>query len=316
MSPQLPIIDYARHPAYGGMLEPDEALGRQALAVLEPLIEEQQALEAERREAFGYRYGGAGPLGQALAQAGLLRFHLPAPLMDPIGAAAAPLVAQITERLDGIEACGEAARFQDQAQPVDRDAHAGLWAALIAALRETGAFTLAAGFFGAPKSKLQSAQVLISRPRSGQAGGAWDRAAAEGLHIDSSGRCILKAVLYLDDVGPGQGPFGLVPGSHRWEAGGLGRVYRRAFDRSSLVGRGAKQRRAFISLPEAMQLKAEFGGDLLPDDPQTGALLESEASSIGPRGLLSLFDPEAIHRGGHAREAERRAILLTIPARW
>jgi hypothetical protein len=310
---RLPLIDYARHPDYGGMFEPDEALGRQAMSVLEPLIEDQRKLEAERRDTFGYRFTGDGPVGRQLADDGLVRFQVADRLMAPVCAASAPLLEEITERLDAMKAAGETVLFKDQAQQIDPEGHGELWAALHDALHDVDAFVLTTRFFGSKKSKLQSAQVLVSRPRPKDGESV---AATEGLHIDSSGRCILKAVLYLDDVGPDQGPFGLVPGSHQWEAGDVSRVYRRAFDRSGLVGRGGKKRRQFMSLPREMQVKAEFGGDLLPGEPQARELLARESVSVGPRGMLSLFDPEAIHRGGQAREGERHAILLTLRTRY
>jgi hypothetical protein len=72
----------------------------------------------------------------------------------------------------------------------------------------------------------------------------------------------------------------------------------------------------FISLPTEMQVKAEFGGDLLPGSPECRRLVELECVSLGPRGMLSLFDPEAIHRGGQARAGERHALLITIRSRW
>src|SRR5215472_14707314 len=98
------------------MFEPDEALGRQAMSVLEPLIEDQRVLEAERRDTFGYRFSGEGPVGRRLADDGLARFQIEDRLMDPVCAAAAPLLAQITARLDAMKAAGESVLFKDQAQ--------------------------------------------------------------------------------------------------------------------------------------------------------------------------------------------------------
>ena len=317
MSPRLPIIDYSRHPAYGGMFEPDDDLRGRALSVLTPLVDQQLQVDALKRETFGYRYGGEGAHGRELAETGLLRFQLTQPMIDPIGQASAPVVAEVRTRLDRMRAAGETVHFPHRSQPIDPVAYAELWRALHAALSRIDAFGLTTRFFGTQASKLQSAQILLSPPDLTENPAAENAGPpTEGLHIDSSGRCILKGVLYLDDVGPGQGPFGMIPGSHRWEEGSLGRVYRRAFDRSALVSRGVKQRRLFMSLPTEMQVKAEFGSDLLPESAEGRELIDQEAVSLGPRGLLSLFDPEAIHRGGQARDAERQAILVTLVARW
>ncbi len=51
------------------------------------------------------------------------------------------------------------------------------------------------------------------------------------------------------------------------------------------------------------------------DAPETAALLAEERVMTGPRGQLNLFDPEAIHRGGHARQGERQVFLLSVAAR-
>ncbi len=90
---------------------------------------------------------------------------------------------------------------------------------------------------------------------------------------------------------------------------------RRAFDRSPLVSRSPGQRKAFLSLPEELQVKAEFGGDMPAGAPETAALIAEERVMTGPRGQLNLFDPEAIHRGGHARQGERQVFLLSVAAR-
>ncbi len=137
-----------------------------------------------------------------------------------------------------------------------------------------------------------------------------------GFHIDSNGKCFVKVVLYLSDVGPDQGPFGLARGSHRWAEGSEERIFRRAFDKSDLVVRSAKKRRMFLSLPPQMQVKAEFGGDMLADSPEAKALLDQEIVATGPRGQVNLFDPEGVHRGGNVRQGERRVVLITMGPVW
>ena len=203
--------------------------------------------------------------------------------------------------------------FADRMAKASPDLHAPFWAAVDRAMHEIGAFDLTAAFFSAKGAKLQNMGILISTPQDKESLRLAETPAA-GLHVDSSGKCILKAVLYLSDVTPEQGPFGVVPGSHRWDPGSTERIHRRAFDRSDLKGRSPGSLRTFISLPAHMQVKAEFGADLLPEWEETQALLAAERITLGAPGLITLFDPEAVHRGGLVTAGERCAVLITMSA--
>jgi hypothetical protein len=161
---------------------------------------------------------------------------------------------------------------------------------------------------------------MVNRP--GQAwctdifrGGDFETPPTVGFHIDSVVFSGLKLVLYLNDVDADQGPFGVIPASHLWEPESDGRAIRRAFDRWPYLSRGPNERRALVSLPPELQLKAEFGGDMPPEAPETLDLVAREHVATGPRGQLNAFVPEAIHRGGITRAGERQVMLLSIAAR-
>jgi hypothetical protein len=309
----LPQIDYSRHPGY--QFEPDHELGRRALEQLEPLIARLTEAEAYRAEHFGYRYGSSSEDGRRLVEAGALPFELSEASSRRLLELAEPAIAAVRARMSALKAEGKRANFLDRMEMATVEAHAPLRAAVEEAMREIGAFELTSAFFSARAAKLENAGLLISTPEdkesllrhSGEAPGA-------GLHVDSSGKCLVKAVLYVSDVDAGSGPFGLVQGSHRWDPGCEERIWRRAFDRSELKGRAAGSRRAFISLPRHLQVKAEFGADLLPEWDDTRDLLASELVFLGRPGTGALFDPEAVHRGGLVAEGERRAILVTLSA--
>lgn len=321
MGGSLPEIDYAGHPAYGGMFEPSEALGRRALGMLQPLIEEMMALEADRVARFGYRYSAAEAVGETLVETGTSSIQLPNTTVDRISAHARPIIAEVKARLRETKAAGEPVKYKTALGGVDAAAHPELWRTVDEAMREAGVYAITSAYFGAPAAKLRSLGVLVNQPDQDWANRLFrdlDVAAppTAGFHIDSNGRCFIKGVLYLTDVGPEQGPFGLVTGSHRWDEGSLERVHRRAFDRSDLITRSLKKRRLFVSLPKALQVKAEFGGDMIPGSPEANALLDKEIVQLGPRGQLNLFDPEAIHRGGNVRSGERQVLLITTIAQW
>ncbi len=318
---RLPKIDYAAHPAYGGMFEPHPDFGREALAELQPLIQEAREIEADKRARFGYRHGHSEPVGEALVGDGVAAVQLDRAALDPIGQGSEAVFAAIGRRLDETRAAGDRVKYSTALEGVGSGTHPELWAAVERAMLASGALEVTATYFGAPAAKVRSAGLLLNRPDQDWVARLYRDIEVEspptvGFHIDSNGKCFVKAVLYLNDVGPEQGPFGVVPGSHRWDEGSEDRIFRRAYDKSMLPTRSAKRRRMFLSLPEEMQVKAEFGGDMLPGTPEAEALVRDEFVALGPAGQLNLFDPEAIHRGGNVRSGERRVMLITMGPSW
>ena len=317
----LPRIDYAGHPAYGGMLEPHPDLGREALQELEPLIAEMREVEADRQARFGYRHGHGEAIGAALVRDGVAPVQLSRTSLDPIVQGSGPTFAAIAERLEQTRAAGERVKYSRALEGVSAASHPELWTAVERAMADSGALQITAAYFGAPGAKVRSAGLLLNQPNQDWVVRLYRDIEIEspptvGFHIDSNGKCFVKAVLYLNEVGPEQGPFGVVSGSHRWDEGSDDRIFRRAYDKSMLPTRSAKRRRMFLSLPETMQVKAEFGGDMLADSPEAKALLAEEIVATGPAGQLNLFDPEAIHRGGNVRAGERRVMLITMGPSW
>ena len=313
----LPVIDYARHPDY--QLEPDPGLGRRGMELLEPLIERAREVETRRQATFGYRYGFRDSLGKQLVRDGSVQMQIPDSAMDAISAGAAPLLDTVAGRIGAIRASGRQPSFGERMQAADPVASAPLWLAVEGSLRDLGVHDLLRAYYAAPGSKIRNMAAIISSPEDAEVrfgAGEDGPSPTVGLHVDSSGTCILKLVLYLRDVDEGGGPFGMVPGSHLWGQGGEERIRRRAFDKSPLVSRGHKSRRTFVSLPKELQVKAEFGGDLLPGSEEAADLVARERVTVGGRGRFTLFDPEAIHRGGMALRSERRALLITLGARY
>ena len=90
----------------------------------------------------------------------------------------------------------------------------------------------------------------------------------------------LKAMVYLTDVGEGDGPFSVVPGSHK---------------------KGAELRRSYRSLPYGIRpnrVKLDF-----PED------YEKPVSIHGSAGTLILFDSDIFHSGGDILEGRERKII-------
>ena len=313
---RLPEIDYTSHPAYGEMLAPSPALRDEALEVLRPLIREMANHESQRAAQFGYERGYADEIGRELAHQGYSRVQLGPSAIDSVCDAAQPVIERVRERLIQTRAASQPIKYKTALETISAEGFPDFWREVEIAIRDAGFLAITGAFFGAPSAKLHSVGLLVNHPNQDWANRIYrdldvDAPPTAGFHIDSNGKCLLKAVLYLTNVGPEQGPFGMVPGSHLWGEGSQERIHRRAFDRSDLIVRSAKKRRMFLSLPREMQVKAEFGGDMIAGSPEAVDLLGREIVATGPRGQLNLFDPEAIHRGGNVRQGERRVVLIT-----
>ncbi len=321
MTAPLPKIDYLRHPYYGGMFEPDSELGARAQEVLRPLIEEMARVEQDRVARFGYHYGYEDKVGEDLVLRGVSQVQLPPRLIDRISQAASPVVESMRARISALRQAGKAIRFKTVNHPLSQETDPDLWRSVDDMLRETQTLEVVRAFFGAKSARINSLAMFVNPANQEWASQIFRDLDVEtpptaGFHVDSNGKCYVKGILYLNDIGPEQGPFGIIPESHRWAEGTRDRIHRRAFDRSPLLARNADERRVFISLPEDMQVKAEFGGDMIAGSDESRRMLAEELVSIGPRGLMTLFWPEAIHRGGNVQSGERHALQITLTAQW
>lgn len=130
-------------------------------------------------------------------------------------------------------------------------------------------------------------------------------------HVDTAWG-ITKMIVYLGEVGDGNGPFSYVRGSHRARDGFWGRLVRKANDYAGLSSTRAPMRRLFAALPRVLQRKAAFGPDVRDDHPMAGDLLRAEWRVTSDHGHGILFDPDGVHRGGMVREGQRRVIGVLL----
>jgi hypothetical protein len=131
---------------------------------------------------------------------------------------------------------------------------------------------------------------------------------ARYMHRDASGGDI-KAIFYMSDVGPDNGPFCYVLGSHRTRSSTIADWVEEANDQGPLSATGLASRKHFAALPRALQRKCSFGNDVLPDTDIARRLLGSEWTITSPRGHVVLFDTKGLHRGGLVDQDER--IVMT-----
>lgn len=106
-------------------------------------------------------------------------------------------------------------------------------------------------------------------------------------HRDREDLQILKAFVYLDDVGPGNGPFWYAPGTHH-----LGSV--RGVARSERV-RGVQR----------------------TTDEQMAAVVPADRwlQATGAAGTVVLADTRGYHKGGHAVTGDRRLVMVLFTSR-
>lgn len=131
---------------------------------------------------------------------------------------------------------------------------------------------------------------------------------ARYLHRDASGGDI-KAIIYMSDVGPDNGPFSYVLGSHHTRSGTVGNWIEEANDQGPLSGTNLESRRVFAALPHALQRKCSCGNDVQPGTAIAKRLLDAEWTITAARGHIVLFDTKGFHRGGLVRRDER--IVMT-----
>ena len=145
------------------------------------------------------------------------------------------------------------------------------------------------------------------------------------MHFDAD--CdIVKAMLYLQDVGEKDGPFRFVAGSHAWERPHFATAVQCGFDAASSAEfamtedgldyrmgyyrprfKLAEQRRNLLSLPAALRGSTHFGDDLADGSHLSDMLLEREHIFTGPAGTVVMFDgSRGIHRGGQALKGGAR----------
>ena len=127
-------------------------------------------------------------------------------------------------------------------------------------------------------------------------------------HIDSTVEA-MKVIIYLSrEVTAARGAFRYFPGSHR-AAGPADLAIRKSNDRCGWENVFVPaDRRAFATLPAALQKKANFGNDLI-DPEAAAAVLLCERVLESCDGDMLLFDTDGVHRGAMFDEPGERKIL-------
>lgn len=198
------------------------------------------------------------------------------------------------------------ARFSDNVMALERQDYEAPFAAVDGAFARLGVYDLVDAFCGKP---LRLSRIYAQINDVASTAASWGEIGEDGLprnrgdyiHIDSKFWPPLKVLLYASEVGPDQGPFRYVPGSHRWHDG-FETVVRKTNDQLK------PSLEEFLALPEQFRKHSLICSHLGAVAPGIDPIIAQEVPFLSEAGDLILFDPNLLHRGGFVREGERRML--------
>ena len=338
------LVDYGNHPAYreavlsAGIGETFRALLRFVPAWL--LIKAKRAIRYEmiplhirkapglsgliRKVAAAMRHlfdkrlhprgqaTAAHPIQAMLQHQGCAVVLMPSESLGRVEELSRPLFADLERRRESESGIRE---FESSRYYANREHSAALFSAVEQVLSEAGVFASAERYLG-HRVSLVDVNPQINDPTDDFWKRTFPDLALEQprcayFHRDASGGDI-KAIIYLSDVGPLNGPFSYVLGSHRMQMSVTDDHIAEANDSNGLAGTALQERRLFAALPSRLRQKGTFGNDVLAGSDLETDLLGSMWPITGNRGSIVVFDTKGVHRGGMVVEGERRVITCVI----
>ena len=277
-----------------------DELRRDVLAAFVPAFEERYAQRLNMRQPdLTARIGHGDTMLGALQGDGCALAALSEAGRRRIRDLAAPIATSMHGSLDLIEA----PRFEHGHVRLDAGEHAEIFAAVSDGLEETGVLA-ALSAYSAKRLRLGSLGLQVNTAKETRSKyGELDRRglperATTYLHVDSNDWPSVKVLIYLNDVGPDQGPFRYVAGSHLL-MGPFEAAIRKTNDKLRHTPT------ELCALPPRLAQHANFGDYVDPGAPDVIRLLEREQVICDGVSDLALFDNNGVHRGGFVREGHR-----------
>lgn len=333
-------IDYGRHPAYQALVEQPgiltrlRALGTFAKAFVGLLAKRTtryEMIQYDLRTSGGWQLARQGfknalglnsqaapslsdsPVLASLRDHGVAVVKIDEQARDSLQAAAKDHFRKLTDRRRARD--NQKREFEDSRSTVSRASEPELFDHLEALLRASGVMDAASAYMG------REVQLADVNPQINNVSDSFWRdifpdmpdaplPPAAYYHRDASGGD-LKAIVYMSDVGPQNGPFTYVLGSHRAEVRRLDDLICEANDHG-LSATDRTTRLLFAALPKALRKKGSFGNDLEPESDAARMIVERSWSIEGSAGSIVLFDTKGIHRGGMVELGERKVITCVL----
>ena len=306
----LPDPDYENHPKYRQFLsDVTDDLRIEALNSFLPRFQKNYRRHLTS-PAIDYevKIGAGGDILQQLQQDGCAAFAV----SDARKANLFTQVAPIAERVHTRNEALPRPRFKDSQVQLDRTDHQDIFRQVHELLESEKIYSVGSAYAGR-KISLKTLAVQVNTQRATTLTyGELDefgrpRPRTRYLHIDSAFWPPLKVLVYLNPVGPDQGPFRYVVGSHRL-ASDYELVVRKTNDKAGI------HNATFMALPRPFRMYTEFGDAMDPDSDQADRLLEKERTYGDGVADLILFDFNGVHRGGFVRSGWRYMLQCCFSA--
>jgi len=297
----LPVADY------GGLAwlerfrdQVNDDVRRDALTAFVPAFEERYAQRLRlRKPDLSARIKAGDAMLQDLQTHGCSLAALPDAHRRRIRDLTLPMAASMHRELDSIER----PRFENGHTRLDPAAHAEIFEAVALAFEEAYVLRVLSVYAG-KRLQLGSIGMQVNTARETRIRyGELDHRglpewATSYLHVDSNDWPCVKALIYLSDVGPDQGSFRYVEGSHL-----LMSPFEAAVRKTNDKLRHSPT--VLCALPPQFAQHANFGDYIDPATPDAKRLLDQERLPCDGRSDLVLFDNNGAHRGGFVRDGYR-----------
>ena len=310
--PVLPNPDYLNHPrlkdvAAGVTDQTRQAALEQFLPAFEKAFLDWTRFQ---RPDYAARPAGAEAAMAALQADGVVLLRVPADAKQRMVELAGPHLRTLEQKFAAM--AGAKPKFRDMNVQLDRKPNAELYRVVEGALEQLRVPAMAEAYLRRPM-KLKRLYVQLNN--------AWETEVRYGpigedglpelktdyWHIDSDVWPNFKALIYLNEVGPRQGPMRYVKGSHR-ACGDFETVVRKTNDSLRLP------MPQFLALPDELRMHALFGPFLTGAEDGSRRLMADETVLCGEGLDLVLFDNNGVHRGGFVREGARHIIQCLFEA--